>query len=612
MKTRTQAGPRVLHFRPESLIIAAILVFAAYNLKKRGLYMDPFETPVHEALEPLFNPKAVAVIGATNKWNKWGFSTFASILNGYEGRVYPINSIETEVLGHPVYRRVTDIPEDEPVDLAVFVIPPQGVLSTMADCVAKGIKAGLVITAGFAETGEEGRRLQDRLIGIARQGPLRFIGPNCMGYWSASSNLRAFMFPLPARPGRIAFVTQGGNVGGAVMRMAYDRGLGFHRYISCGCTADIPLEDYIEHFGQDPEVEVILAYIEGVGDGQRFIEKVRRVTPNKPVIALKPGRTPAGTKAIASHSGALAGSSDLYDSAFRKAGVIRVDTAEAMIDLAIGFLSQPLPRGNNLAIITPGGSYGVISADACASLGLNVIKLSDETIAEFDKIFPPRWSRGNPVDPAGDRNFIAYMQAPEMLLKLPEVDAMIFMGFDSFANFSSVFVQISQKLAQAMWTLIEELEAMVPKDEEADAPPGERPEWAMRLIARVVEVFFSFFGTSDSAEVAEFGRRQIGFLQSERIGPHLIDRLKTILGDFRQGGVENIGAVFGQVFQPILESLVLNWIDTYKKPVLTTSFMGQPPAMSKLGHYAYPFAEQAALVLAKLLEYQRYLDRQEK
>jgi len=596
-----------LHFDLHSRIMA--LNHQTVSFTRKGPDMEPSDIPVRQALEPLFNPKSVAVIGATNSWSKWGFSTFASILNGFEGRIYPINTIETEVLGHKAYRRVTEIPDDEPVDLAVFVIPPLGVLSTMADCVEKGVRAGVVITAGFAETGEEGRRLQDRLVGIARQGPLRFIGPNCMGYWSASSELRAFMFPLPVRPGRIAFVTQGGNVGGAVMRMAYDRGLGFHRYVSCGCTADIQIEDYIEYFGQDPEVEVILAYIEGLNDGQRFIEKVRRVTPNKPVIALKPGRTQAGTQAISSHSGALAGASDLYDSAFRKAGVVRVDTAESMIDLTIALLSQPLPKGNNIGIITPGGSYGVISADACASLGLNVVKLSAKTIAEFDKIFPPRWSRGNPVDPAGDRNFISYMQAPEMLLKLPEVDALIFMGFDSFANFSSVFVQISRKLAQAMQDLIEELAAMVPDD--LDGPPEAQFEWAGRLITKIVEVFFSFFGTSDPTEVADFASRQIGFMRSERIGPFLVGRIQSVLRDFRQGQVDNVGTVFGQVFQPLMESLVLNWIETYGKPVVTTSFMGQPPAMSELGHYAYPFAEQAAFVLAKMLEYQRYLDRQE-
>jgi len=563
---------------------------------------------MHEAFDPLFNPRSIAVIGATNSWNKWGFSTFASILNGFEGKVFPVNNQESEVLGHRAYPRLTDIPEDEPVDLAVFVIPPPGVLVTMKDCIQKGVKAGLVITAGFAETGPEGKRLQDELLDIARQGPLRFIGPNCMGYWSASCNLRAFMFPLPVREGPIAFVSQGGNVGGAVLRMGYERGLGFHRYISCGCTADIQIEDYIEHFGQDPKVKVILAYIEGLGDGQRFLEKVRRITPHKPIIVLKPGRTEAGTKAITSHSGALAGSSDLYDSVFKKVGVIRVNTADSLLDVAIGLLTQPLPQGRNLAIITPGGSYGVISADACAALGLNVIPLSNDTISQFDRIFPPRWSRGNPVDPAGDRNFIAYMQAPEMLLKLPEVDAMIFMGFDSFANFSSVFATISSKLSDSLMAFMKELSDLVP-----DGPldgQGSDKQWMNKLIGRVVRVFFSFFGTSDPEEVKAFGRRQAELMASDTIAAALGERLATVFQEFKAGQVENIGAMFGQIFQPLLDALLLNWIEAYRKPVITTSFMGQVPSVSPMGRYAYPFAEQAAFVLSKLVEYSEFLQRE--
>jgi succinyl-CoA synthetase alpha subunit len=566
------------------------------------------EASMHEALEPLFNPRSIAVIGATNSWNKWGFSTFASILNGFGGKVYPVNNQEPEVLGHKAYRRVTDIPEDEPVDLAVFVIPPPGVRVTMEDCIQKGVKAGVVITAGFAETGPEGKRLQDELLDIARQGPLRFIGPNCMGYWSASCNLRAFMFPLPVQEGPLAFVSQGGNVGGAVLRMGYERGLGFHRYISCGCTADIQMEDYIEHFGQDPKVKIILAYIEGLGDGQRFLEKVRRITPHKPVIVLKPGRTEAGTKAITSHSGALAGSSDLYDSVFKKAGVIRVNTADSLLDVAIGLLTQPLPQGRNLAIITPGGSYGVISADACAALGLNVIPLSDDTISQFDRIFPPRWSRGNPVDPAGDRNFIAYMQAPEMLLKLPEVDAMIFMGFDSFANFSSVFATISSKLADSLIALMKELSDLVPDGLLDDQ--GSDKQWMNKLIGRVVGVFFSFFGTSDPEEVKAFGRRQAELMANDTIAATLGERLATVFQEFKAGQVENIGEMFGQIFQPLLDALLLNWIEAYRKPVITTSFMGQVPSVSPMGRYAYPFAEQAAFVLSKLVEYSEFLQRE--
>ncbi|RJR27618.1 MAG: hypothetical protein C4582_00330 [Desulfobacteraceae bacterium] len=565
---------------------------------------------IKENLAPLFDPKSVAVIGASNKWNKWGFSTFASIINSFKGACYPVNATEKEVLGHKAYPRVTDIPVDEPVDLAVFVIPPEAVLPVMEDCVSAGVRAGVIITAGFAETGPEGKRLQDQVLAVARKGALHFIGPNCMGFWSASCNLKAFMFPFPVLEGPIAFVSQGGNVGGAVVRLGYDRGLGFYRYVSCGCTADIQIEDYIEYFGADPNVKVIFAYVEGLGDGNRFIDKVRRVTEKKPVIALKPGRSVPGCKAISSHSGALAGSSDLYDCAFRKAGVVRVDTAEALLDLGFAFIKQPLPRGRNVGIITPGGSYGVISADACASAGLNVIELPPETIDQFDRIFPPRWSRGNPVDPAGDRNFIAYMQAPDLLLKLPEVHSLIFMGFDSFSSFSSFFPALNKDLARELGKHVREFSSMIPEGVDDNNGNSDR-KWVGQVVGRIASVFFSFFGTSSPSEVAAFGRTQAKFLESGNIGGRMEKKLLQVLKSGDSEDLEKIGGLFAEILQPLMEVLVDTWIENYQKPVLTTSFVGTAPKISDLGHYPYPFAEQAAGVLAKMVEYREYLDRVE-
>ena len=399
------------------------------------------EIDITESLDSLFNPRSVAVIGATNNMNKWGNSSFSSALNGFKGPVYPINNKESVVLGHQAYKRVTDVPDDKPVDLAVFVIPAPFIPSVMQDCVDKGVKAGVIISAGFAEVGPEGQKLQDEVMDIARKGGIRLVGPNCMGFWSASSDLRAFMFPLPVFSGPIAFVSQGGNVGGAIVGSGYSRGIGFRRYISCGCTADIQIEDYIEHFGKDPEVKVILAYVEGVNDGTRFIEKVGNVSTKKPVIILKPGKTDAAAKAISCHSGALSGSEEIYDAAFKKAGIIRAETPEELLDYAIGFLTQPLPRGRRTAIVTPGGSYGVLCADECAYLGLDVVDLPEETITEFNKIFPPRWSHGNPVDPAGDRNFPAYFRAPVMLLKQEMIDSLIFMGFGNFSGMAETFTK---------------------------------------------------------------------------------------------------------------------------------------------------------------------------
>jgi len=562
---------------------------------------------IKEGLDPLFNPRSVAVIGATNQWSKWGFSTYMSMLDGYKGKLYPINNKEDNVLGHRTYKKITDIPDKEPVDLAVFVIPAESIPAVMEECVVKGVRAGVIISAGFAEIGEEGKKLQDKVLNIAREGNIRFIGPNCMGFWSASSNTRAFMFPLTVCDGPFAFVSQGGNVGAIVVQGAYSMGMGFHRYVSCGCTADIQIEDYIEHFGNDPAVEVILAYIEGLNDGQRFIEKVRCVSEKKPVIVLKPGKTEAASRAILSHSGAMAGSSEIYGSAFKEAGVIRVDTADDLLDVAIGFKTQPLPRGKNVGIITPGGSYGVMSADACASLDLNVIRLSEETINQFDKIFPPRWSHGNPVDPAGDRNFIAYLKAPELLLKLKELDSLIFMGFDSFSYFASMFASMNENFTKTFEQLIQSLYTLVPTG--ALEEGQDNNSWMGQVVEKVIEIFFSLFGTAEREEGEVFAGKLISIIKSGEASSDLTKKLHEVVTSSSEKNGDESGEAFVRVFNPLMQALILNWIEIYGKPVLTTTFLGSAQSVSDIGYYAYSSSEQAAKVIAKLIEYREYLER---
>ena len=535
-------------------------------------------------LDPLFNPKSVAVIGATNDWNKWGFSTFLSTIDGFEGSVYPINDKEGTILGHKAFKKVTDVPGE--IDLAVFVIPAPSVPAVMEDCVRKGVRAAVLISAGFAETGEEGRKLQDKVLEIARRGGIRLVGPNCMGFWSASSKLKATMVPLQIHPGPIALVTQGGNLGISIAMSAYQRGLGFHRYVSCGCTADIPIEDYIEHFGEEPDVKVILTYIEGLEDGERFIEKAKRVTTRKPVIALKPGKGEATARAIKSHSGVLCGYDEIYEEAFKKAGVIRAQTPEELLDIAIGFLMQPLPQGRNVAILTPGGSYGVVCTDDCVSNKLNVVKLPEETIAEFNQIFPPRWSHGNPVDPAGDRNLVAFLKAPEMILKLDEVDALIFMGFGSVTSLSDMLVGTLSKFQVS---------------EETVQLSG-KPD-----IDSITSLLSPLFWVQKDPEREELRRVLTLVIESRDVD------VPSLLGDisssFTSEGVD-LTKMFA-ILDVFLAALVLHWIKTYKKPVVPTSFtdMGSYVKLKRGYYYSYPSPQRAARVLAKLAEYKEYLER---
>jgi succinyl-CoA synthetase alpha subunit len=568
---------------------------------------------VREELEPLFNPRSIAVIGATNDWNKWGFSTFNSTRSSFAGNVYPVNRGVDTVLGYPAYKNVSDIPG--PVDLAVFVVPAPSVPSAMEDCAAKGVKAGLIISAGFAETGAEGRRLQGEVVRAARKGGIRFVGPNCMGFWSATSNLRAFMIPLAIREGSLAFVTQGGNVGVSVTMSAYSRGVGFHRYVSCGCTADIPVEDYIEYFAGDPEVKVILTYIEGLEDGNRFIEKVRQVTRKKPVVALKPGRTEAAARAISSHSGELAGLSEIYDRAFAKAGVVRVESPEELLDVAIGFLTQPLPRGRNVAIVTPGGSYGVLCADSCASGGLNVVKLPEETIAALDKIFPPRWSRGNPVDPAGDRNIIAYITAPEKLLNLREVDALIFMGMGS-PDFDQPGSGPPPELLKKMRSRRDPFAEIIEHAPQISNIFRSGDESRVFQVVRpMASAFASASGIMDDDQINEFSGLVSAAIASGKIDASFLDnpaKLAESYGLSRELDGSLLSArmkMFGEGIGAIIRALTAQWIERHGKPVIHTTFSEYMPSMRD-GFYPYPSGSRAARVLVKLVEYKEYLERE--
>ena len=559
---------------------------------------------LREEFKSLFEPKSVAVIGASNNVTKWGYSTLNSILQMYKGKTYAVNHKVPEVLGLPAYDTIKDVPG--PVELAVIVVPAEVVPSVMKDCVEKGVKASVIISAGFAETGPEGKALQDEVLRIARQGGIRLVGPNCMGMWSAAVNLPAFMFPMTIMDGPLALVSQGGNIGAALVADAYSRGIGFRQYVSCGCTADIQIEDYIEYLGDDDSVKVILVYIEGLTDGNRFVEKVKQVTLQKPVIALKPGKTAAAALAISSHSGSMSGQDTVYEAAFKKAGVLRVENTLQMLDLAIALLIQPLPKGRNVAIITPGGSYGVMCADACALQGLNVMQLPAEIIQVFNGMFPDRWSKGNPVDPAGDRDMVQYMKAPEILLEHPEVHSLIFMGFGSFSGITSVFASGGSK-----WNLIDRVAGI--KEFSAGAfeilASGDL-EKIRGLFRDLLTLVLRIVMTTSDAELAEFIERLVQALTTERMlkrsfYPKITKMFKAIAaGRLKRIRMEDIG----ELLEPIMDALFERWLAQYGKPVITTTFTEKTATVSEGGHFPYPNSQQAALVLAKMIEYREYLE----
>jgi acyl-CoA synthetase (NDP forming) len=372
-------------------------------------------------LEALFSPRSVAVIGASESFGKWGFGVFSRLLKGQGAfRIYPVNQKAESVLGLKAYRKVTEIPDE--IDLAVVVIPPEWVPAAMADCAQKGVKTALVITDGFREIGPEGAALESEMLRIARQGGIRVAGPNGNGHFHTGSQLFT-SGGLEIKAGAISIVSQSGNFGGFILDQGTQRGIGFNKYISSGNEADLTFEDYLEFLGEDEGTKVICGYVEGLKDGKRFFNLAKAITARKPVILLKAGNTPEGAGAALSHTGSMSGSAPIHEAVFKQTGVIPVERVDQMLDVASALIRQPLPRGKRVGIVAGGGGFGVVAADACRRLGLQVPPLSAKTIESLDRFMQSRWSHANPVDMAGD----AYLSTPTLgaMLKSPDIDAVL-------------------------------------------------------------------------------------------------------------------------------------------------------------------------------------------
>ena len=379
---------------------------------------------IAEQLDPIFKPKSIAVIGASNSPAKWGFRMLNRPLRtGYRGAIYPINNKEEQIGDLPVYRSVLDIPEN--VDLAIITVPAAQVPEVMKECVKKGVKGVVLITAGFAEVGKEGKILEEKVVSIARNGGLRFVGPNCMGIWSRAGML-SLSFDKAPLAGPIAFVSQSGTFGVSLSEIAVTKGYGLSKFISIGNQADLDAADYLEYLAADEETKVIVFYIEGFKDGKRFMDLARDVVKQKPIVIYKAGRTSAGSRATQSHTASLAGSDEIFDAICRQAGLIRVQETIHAFDVAEVLACQPLPPGRRVAILGSGGQ-GVVTADACASLGLEVPQLDGDTVRSLMAGLPPHAPRpSNPVDFAGSfRTGIEEAAVVEKLLSCDYIDGVI-------------------------------------------------------------------------------------------------------------------------------------------------------------------------------------------
>lgn len=378
-------------------------------------------------LDRLFNPRHLALIGASSTPGKWGFFILLNIIKGnFQGTLYPINARAKEALGYPCYARITDVPG--PVDLAVIATPAETVLGLIDECGAKQIPHLVVITSDFSETGPEGAALERAVVEKARGYGIRLVGPNTMGLFSAQSGLHALMPPVEPLKGPVSMFSQSGNIGTQILAWGVDAGIGFEKFVSSGNEGDLTCTDYLKYFTQDEATLVILAYLEGVDPDSGFLEAARQASRSKPVVVFKGGRTMAGTRAAASHSGALAGSYRIYQGVFRQTGLIEARTTQEIMDCTKALTVFPIPRGNRVAILTRGGGWGVITTDACEEAGLSVPPLPEELIKKLDHILPHYWSRNNPVDMAAVITAEPFIKCLEILTKWEGIDAVIALG----------------------------------------------------------------------------------------------------------------------------------------------------------------------------------------
>ncbi|OGW26794.1 MAG: acyl-CoA synthetase [Nitrospirae bacterium GWC2_57_13] len=375
-------------------------------------------------LSSLFHPRSIAVVGASRDPRKVGHAILNNLIRfGYAGRILPVNPSGTEILGLPSIPRLSDADSD--VDLAVIAVPARAVPSAIADCAAAGVTSAVVVSAGFKETGAEGTLLEEELKETAQKHGIRILGPNCLGVINTANDLNATFAAGMLPKGRIAFFSQSGALGIAILDWAIGNNIGFSKFISLGNKADLSEIDFIEYFADDPDTDIILGYIEDVVDGRRFLEAAGRTTKKKPIVLLKSGGTAAGARAASSHTGALAGSDTAFDAAFRQAGVIRARGIEDLFDTALTFSGGKLPAGDRLLIITNAGGPGILAADAAERAGVRLPQMAAETIKALTTKLPPNASLYNPVDLIGDATSERYAAALEAAVADPNVDGVL-------------------------------------------------------------------------------------------------------------------------------------------------------------------------------------------
>ncbi|MBQ2832613.1 acetate--CoA ligase alpha subunit [Methanobrevibacter sp.] len=377
-------------------------------------------------LERMFKPESVAVIGASNTPGKVGYIIVDNLINdGFEGEIYPVNPKGGEILGKKAYKNITEIPGD--VDLAIITIPSPFVNPTVKECGEKGVENMVVITAGFKEIGGEGAKLEAELTALGEEYGINIIGPNSLGITDSHTPLNGSFSQMMPPTGNIAFISQSGAMMVAIIDWSVTSGIGFSKVISLGNKAGVNEIELLQYLAEDDETAVIICYLESISDDEDFVRTMRETAVKKPIIILKSGSSSAGAEAASSHTGALAGSDLAFDTSFRQSGIMRVETMAELFDLGLAFSKAPLPKGDNVAIITNAGGGGVLTVDAMEKVGLQLVQFDEETTARLKECVTDEGSAKNPIDVLGDAPVSRYKESLEIVLANEDVDSLIIM-----------------------------------------------------------------------------------------------------------------------------------------------------------------------------------------
>jgi acetyltransferase len=406
-------------------------------------------------LDFLFNPKSVALIGASSDTKKYGGWTAKNMVDhGYTGKLYFVTRSKLDtIFGVKTYPSILDIPD--PVDLALVAVPIPACCATIEQCGKKGVKAAIVVTTGFGETGEEGKKIERQVVAMAKKYNVRLMGPNCMGHYSADVRLNTSIIEL--EPGTLGLVLQSGNLAIDLNNDTKTRNLGYSQWATIGNQRDLRFHEFVEHIKDDEATKVMMLYMEGLridstADGRQFMAAARAAIQKKPICALKIGRSQAGARAAASHTGSLAGSEAIFDAALKQCGVIRLNKSQDFLNVAEAFARCPLPKGNRIAILTDGGGHGVMATDAADEYGLEVPVLSKETRVKLGAALPSYCPIKNPVDLAGpERDLWGFDHVTRILLEDPNIDGLVIVGLlGGYADLSEEFAELEMAISRSM------------------------------------------------------------------------------------------------------------------------------------------------------------------